>query len=47
MTRGASGPSPRLTRWLEWLGNPSSNQLILLVLLLLLGVYYVKSDFQL
>ena len=47
MTRGASGPSPRLTRWLEWLGNPSSNQLILLVLLLLLGVYAVKSAFLL
>jgi ATP-binding cassette, subfamily B, bacterial PglK len=47
MTGGASAPSPRLTRWLEWLGNPSSNQLILLVLLLLLGVYAVKSAFLL
>ena len=47
MTRGASEPSPRLTRWLEWLGNPSSNQLILLVLLLLLGVYAFKSAFLL
>ena len=47
MTRGNSAPSPRLAAWLEWLGNPSSNQLILLVLLLLLGVYAVKSAFLL
>ncbi len=47
MTNGASQPSPRLARWLDWLGNPSSNQLILLVLLLLLGVYAVKSAFLL
>ena len=47
MTRGNSAPSPRLASWLEWLGNPSSNQLILLVLLLLLGVYAVKSAFLL
>ena len=47
MTRGASAPSPRLTRWLEWLGNPSANYLILLVLVMLLGVYAVKSAFLL
>jgi ABC-type multidrug transport system fused ATPase/permease subunit len=47
MTRGNSAPSPRLAAWLEWLGNPSSNKLILLVLLLLLGVYAVKSAFLL
>ena len=47
MTRGNDAPSPRLAAWLEWLGNPSSNQLILLVLLLLLGVYAVKSAFLL
>ena len=42
MTRGSSQPSPRLAAWLEWLGNPSANQLTLLVLLMLLGVYAVK-----
>jgi ABC-type multidrug transport system fused ATPase/permease subunit len=47
MTRGATAPSPMLNRWLDWLGNPSSNHLILLVLLLLLGVYAVKSAFLL
>ena len=47
MTRGNTAPSPRLAAWLEWLGNPSSNKLILLVLLLLLGVYAVKSAFLL
>ncbi len=47
MTRGSSQPSPRLAAWLEWLGNPSANQLTLLVLLLLLGVYAVKSAFLL
>lgn len=47
MTRGTGESSPLLARWLSWLGNPSSNQLILLVLLLLLGVYTIKSAFLL
>jgi len=47
MTRGSSEPSPRLAAWLQWLGNPSANQLILLVLLQLLGVYAFKSAFLL
>jgi ATP-binding cassette, subfamily B, bacterial PglK len=47
MTQGASTPGPRMTRWLEWLGNPSANALILLVLLALLAVYAVKSVFLL
>jgi ABC-type multidrug transport system fused ATPase/permease subunit len=47
MTGAATMQSPWMARWLEWLGNPSSNQLILLVLLALLGVYAVKSAFLL
>ena len=47
MTGGSRAPSPRLAVWLEWLGHPSSNQLTLLVLLFLLGVYAVKSAFLL
>ena len=47
MTRGAGEPSPRMARLLEWLGNPPPNQLILLVLLALLGVYVIKSAFLL
>ncbi len=47
MTRGSEASSPLVTRWLSWLGNPSSNQLILLVLLMLLVVYTVKSAFLL
>ena len=47
MTRGSEASSPLVTRWLSWLGNPSSNQLILLVLLILLVVYTVKSMFLL
>jgi ABC-type multidrug transport system fused ATPase/permease subunit len=47
MTQGAGQPSPGAASWVEWLGNPSANQLILLVLLLLLGVYAVKSAFLL
>lgn len=47
MTRGANAPSPWAADWLEWLGNPSPNRLILLVLFLLFGVYAVKSAFLL
>jgi ABC-type multidrug transport system fused ATPase/permease subunit len=47
MTRGSHEPSPRMARWLDWLGNPSANQLILWMLLGLLGVYAVKAVFLL
>ena len=47
MTHGAATPSPWLIGWLNWLGNPSPNQLILLVLLGLFAVYGVKSAFLL
>jgi ABC-type multidrug transport system fused ATPase/permease subunit len=47
MTRGSGEPSPRMVSWLDWLGNPSANQLILWMLLGLLGVYAVKTVFLL
>jgi ABC-type multidrug transport system fused ATPase/permease subunit len=47
MTGSVGTPSQSTRPWLEWLGNPSSNQLMLLVLLVLLGVYAVKSAFLL
>ena len=47
MTRGARVPSPWLSQWLERMGNPTPNQLTLLVLLGLLAVYAVKSVFLL
>ena len=40
-------PSPRMQRWLDWLGNPSQNQLILGGLGLFLGLYAFKAAFLL
>ncbi len=47
MTSGSGQPSPALDRWIDWLGRPSQNQLILLVLLVLFGIYAIKSAFLL
>ena len=47
MTGGGGQSSPALDRWIDWLGRPSQNQLILLVLLVLLGIYAIKSAFLL
>jgi len=47
MTRGGQAAPPGLTPWIEWLGNPSTSGLILVVLLILLAVYALKSAFLL
>ena len=45
MTNGSQTISPTVAHWLDWRGNPTTNQLILGSLLMLLGVYAVKSIF--
>ena len=47
MSRGTQVSGSQLNAWLEWLGNPSPNRLIVLVLVGLLAVYAVKSVFLL
>ncbi|MFM7292531.1 MAG: ABC transporter ATP-binding protein [Planctomycetia bacterium] len=46
-TTGGGVASPAVARWREWLGDPSPNRLMLLVLVAMLGVYAVKSAFLL
>jgi ABC-type multidrug transport system fused ATPase/permease subunit len=47
ITTGRGAVSPAIARWLDWLGNPSPEELMLLVLVAMLGVYAVKSVFLL
>ncbi len=47
MTRGDAEPSPLMASWLARLGNPTQTQLIMGGLVVLLGVYAVKTLFLL
>jgi ABC-type multidrug transport system fused ATPase/permease subunit len=47
MTTADPASSPRMTAWMEWLGNPTRNQIIFGGLVLLLLLYLVKTAYLL
>jgi len=47
MTTADPASSPRMAAWMEWLGNPTRNEIICGGLLLLLLVYVIKTIFLL